>query len=56
MATNIVAAAHQPTNPTFVVEPLDAAIVEACRAEMKRIEAAADWAAQVAECAARGDE
>ena len=31
-------------------------IIERARAEMARLTAAADWAALVAECAARGDE
>lgn len=51
MAEIIFAAPQQPINPQ-----LDAALIEAVRAEMRRIEAAHDWAAQVAECAARGDE
>ena len=55
MATSIVGASHQPTNPK-VDDALDAVITEAVRAEMRRIEAAHAWAAQVAECAARGDE
>ena len=54
MATSTVGAERQITNPTFVSLP--PALIAAVRAEMRRIEAAAEWRALVAECAARGDE
>jgi hypothetical protein len=49
MAANILAAQQQPIYPQ-----LDQALAVAVRAEMRRLEVAADWAALVADCAARG--